>query len=119
MERELVWYGDIDFNTISDVQYQANMYHQINEPTLPQDLPIKALENVADFIPMVTDELRLAFCQVTRDLPEGCQTQIWKHVLVHGAESFQPKTPEKKERPKFSSRLSGHMARWKARRQLF
>ena len=119
MEREPVWYGYIDFGTVSDEQYQANMYHQINEPTLPKDLSIKVLENVADFIPLVTDELRLAFCQVTRELPEACQVQIWKQILAHGVESFQPKTPEKKERPRFSNRLTGHMIRWKARNHLF
>ena len=119
MERELVWYGDIDFGTVSDEQYQANLYRQVNEPTLPKDLSIKMLENVADFVPLVTDDLRVAFCQVTQTLPEGCQVEIWKQVLAHGAESFQPKTPEKKERPRHSDRMLGHMARWKARKQLF
>ena len=119
MERELIWYGDIDFDEVSDDQYQANLYNQVREPTLPKDLSIKMLENVADYIPMVTDDLRIAFCQATRELPEGCQTQIWSQVLAHGAESFQPKTPEKKERPRISDRMLGHMARWNARRQLF
>ena len=119
MERELVWYGDIDFESVSDEQYQANLYNQVNEPTLPKDLSVKMLENVADYIPMVTDDLRLAFCQATNGLPENCQTQIWKQVLVYGGESFQPATPEKKERPRISDRMLGHMARWSARRQLF
>lgn len=118
MERELVWYGDIDISTISDEQYKINMYNQVREPTLPKNLSIKVLENVADCIPLVTDELRLAFCQVTRELPEGCQTQIWKHVLIHGAESFQPKTPVKKERPRISDSMRSHMDRWSVRRKL-
>jgi hypothetical protein len=117
MEREPVWYGDIDFNTISDEQYRANMYHQINEPSLPRNLSVSKLENVADFIPLVTDDLRLTFCRVTRGLPELAQTQIWATVLAHGAESFQPKTPRKKY--EMSDRMKSHMARWKARKLNF
>ena len=119
MERELVWYGDIDFEPVSDEQYQANLYNQVNEPTIPKDLSIKMLENVADFIPLVTDDLRVAFCQATGGLPENCQTQIWTQVLAHGAESFQPKTPEKKDHPRYSKRMREHMDRWSARRKLF
>ena len=118
MERTLVWYGDIDFSIVSDEQYHTNLHQQVNQPALPEDLSIKMLENVADFVPLVTDDLRLAFCQATRGLPENCQVQIWTQVLIHGAESFQPKTPEKKERYRYSDRMLGHMARWKARKQL-
>tara|TARA_B110000285_G_C14906335_1_gene505729 strand:+ start:240 stop:593 length:354 start_codon:yes stop_codon:yes gene_type:complete len=117
MEREPVWYGDIDFVTISDDQYRANMYHQINEPTLPSNLSVSKLEKVADFIPLVTDDLRLTFCRVTQSLPELAQTQIWTSVLAHGTESFQPKTPRKKY--EMSDRMKSHMARWKARKLEF
>jgi hypothetical protein len=119
MERELVWYGDIESEPVSDEQYQANLYNQVNEPTIPKDLSVEMLENVADFIPLVTDDLRMAFCQATIGLPENCQTRIWTQVLIHGADSFQPKTPEKKERPQMSQRMREHMDRWSMRKKLF
>jgi hypothetical protein len=117
MERQLVWYGDIDSDPISDDQYISNMYHQIHEPSLPKDLSIKMLENVADYIPLVTDNLRIAFCQVTHSLPELCQVQIWAHTLAHGTESLlMPRTPEKKR--EISSRMKAHMARWATRKHI-
>ena len=115
--RELVWYGDIDTETISDDQYQQNLYHQVDEHSLPKDLPIPMLENVADYIPLVTDDIRLSFCRATKGLPENCQVQIWTHVLIHGGESFQPVTPRKTY--EMSARMKSHMDRWSARRRLF
>ena len=108
--RELVYYGDIDFATPDDEQYRDNMLRQLNDPTVDPDTSIEVLEDLVDnmqdsasevvpdrlsYLPMVTDDYRIAFCQVTKVLPELCQVEIWKQLLVD-CEPIMPKTPEKK-----------------------
>jgi hypothetical protein len=70
---------------------------------------------MADFIPLVTNDYRLAFCQATRNLPELAQVSIWKKVMQDVTPpSTPPPTPIKP-----SPRLNRLMNNWKARRQLF
>lgn len=49
-----------------------------------------------DFIPLMTDDFKLAFCQSTNYLCNDVQMIIWKHVLI-----TEPKCPDapKKQSP--------------------
>ena len=62
-----------------------------------------------DFIPLVTYDYKMAFCQVTKDLPEECQRMIWSEVVPPPLSP--PDTPIKP-----SKRLLNYMDRWAARR---
>lgn len=67
-----------------------------------------------DYIPLVTDDYKLAFAQATGTLPEDVQRIIWNKVLQ--VEPLVPSAPKKPIKP--SPRLSRLMKGWKARRQL-
>ncbi|ADQ91607.1 hypothetical protein OlV1_231 [Ostreococcus lucimarinus virus 1] len=58
-----------------------------------------------DFIPLVTDEFRITFCQATEPLCSDVQRIIWKKLLYEDIELKPPPTP-KKCRIKYS-RVSG------------
>ena len=112
MEREPVWYGDLDLAPPTPEQYHDNLLRQIDRDTIDSDTPTWALERMIDtqnFIPLVTEDYKLAFCQVTRSLPELCQRQIWSALMCD-----PPPAPQKK----MSDRLKSHMARWATRKQL-
>jgi len=116
MEREPVWYGDLDLAPPTPEQYHENLLRQINRETIDPDTPTWALEQMIDtqnFIPLITDDYKLAFCQVTQSLPELCQTLIWSS-LVRDDVSIPPPAPQKK----MSDRMKSHMARWTVRKQL-
>ncbi len=127
MARELVWYGDLDFSPPTPDQYRENLFKQIDfasppgdtgEP-IPPDTPTPTLESIIDtqnFIPLITDDYRLAFCQVTRQLPELCQAHIWSAV-IRDDNTFPPNAPKKKY--EMSDRMKSHMNRWTRRRLQF
>lgn len=111
MEREPVWYGDLDLAPPTPEQYHENLLRQIDHESVDPENPTWALEKMIDtqnFIPLITDEYKLAFCQVTRGLPELCQAHIWMAI------NLPPSAPKKK----LSPRLKSHMTRWSARKQL-
>ena len=68
---------------------------------------------MADFIPLVTFDYKLAFCQVTNSLPVDVQRIIWNKTLDIKPPNAPPPAPIKPSR-----RLSRLMEGWKARRQL-
>ena len=68
---------------------------------------------MADFIPLVTFDYKLAFCQATNSLPVDVQRIIWNKTLDIKPPSTPPSAPIKPSR-----RLSRLMEGWKARRQL-
>jgi len=124
MEREPVWYGDLDLAPPTPEQYHENLLWQIDREAPPgddrdpvdPDTPTWALEQMIDtqnFIPLITDDYKLAFCQVTRSLPELCQAHIWS-ALMRDDVSIPPPAPQKK----MSDRMKSHMSRWAARKQL-
>lgn len=48
-----------------------------------------------DYIPLVTDEFRIAFCQATEPLCSDVQRIIWKKLLYENIELYSPPTPKK------------------------
>ena len=50
---------------------------------------------MADYIPLVTYDYKLAFCQSTNTLPTDVQQIIWKNVLDVPPPSTPPKAPTK------------------------
>lgn len=123
MERELVWYGDLDIAPPTPKQYHENLLSQIDHcdacEQIDIDTPTWALEQMIDtqnFIPLITYDYKLAFCQVTRELPELCQTHIWS-ALMRDDVSLPPTAPKKKKY-ELSDRMKSHMARWSTRKQL-
>lgn len=120
MERELVWYGDLDLAPPTPEQYHENLLRQIDMESVDPNTPTWGLEQMIDtqnFIPLITEDYKLAFCQVTRNLPELCQTHIWS-ALMRDDVSLPPPAPKKKKY-EMSVRMKGHMARWATRKQLF
>jgi len=69
--------------------------------------------NMADYIPLVTDDYRIAFCQATACLPNDIQRIIWVKTLELSRPENPPPAPLQP-----SPRLARLMAGWKARRQL-
>jgi len=67
---------------------------------------------MADFIPLFTDDYKLAFCRATNNLPTLCQQNIW-HLMTKGHIPPTPAAPLK-----ISKRLQGHLDRWASRRKL-
>ena len=65
---------------------------------------------MADYIPLVTYDYKLAFCQSTNTLPTDVQQIIWKNVLDVPPPSTPPKAPIKP-----SPRLKNIMQRWSMR----
>ena len=119
MEREPVWYGDLDLAPPTPEQYHENLLRQIDRESIDPDTPTWALEKMIDtqnFIPLITEDYKLAFCQVTRSLPELCQTHIWS-ALIRDDVSLPPPAPKKKKY-ELSDRMKSHMARWATRKQL-
>ena len=78
MSRELVSYNDLDHIPVTDEQYHANLVHQY--PHLDPTFPIGELEFIIEVL-QVPYEFRLAFCQVTRHLPELVQQIIMSHLI--------------------------------------
>jgi hypothetical protein len=68
---------------------------------------------MADFIPLITFDYKLAFCQATNNLPTDVQRIIWNKTLDVEPPSVPPPAPIKPSR-----RLNRLMEGWKARRQL-
>ena len=127
MDREIVWYGDLDMAPPTPEQYHENLLWQIDHVSDRGDAPdlidtytpTRALEQMIDtekFIPLITEEYKLAFCQVTCELPELCQIHIWS-ALMRDDVSLPPPTPKKKKY-ELSPRMKSHMARWATREQL-
>lgn len=55
------------------------------------------IENMKEFyIPVTTDDFRIAFCQVTKPLCTDVQQIIWKEVLYCTEPIEPPPTPVKK-----------------------
>lgn len=78
MATTLVDYSDIPFAPISDEQYRDNLYYQIGNPYLPQDLSIEELEDIIDRprLPKVYDaEMKKEDILI---LPDDLQWIIWK-----------------------------------------
>ena len=48
-----------------------------------------------DFIPLVTDDFRIAFCQATEPLCSDVQRIIWKNLVYQNIELEPPPTPIK------------------------
>lgn len=48
MATSLVSYADIDFAPVSEEQYRANLYYQIHDNSLPDNLSIRELEYILD-----------------------------------------------------------------------
>ena len=65
---------------------------------------------MVDYIPLVTYDYKLAFCQSTNILPNDVQQIIWKNVLDVSPPSTPPKAPIKP-----SPRLKNMMQRWSMR----
>lgn len=47
-----------------------------------------------DYIPLVTDDFRIAFCQATSPLCPDVQRLIWKKVLYEDIRLEPPPTPQ-------------------------
>jgi len=68
----LVDYSDIDFTPISDEQYCANLYNQIRDPELSDDLSVEELEAIIDGPPQ-------SLCsEMNTVLPDDILWLIWK-----------------------------------------
>jgi len=52
-----------------------------------------------DFIPLVTDEYRFAFCAATSPFPNDVKHIIYKKALCIGGENIQPPSAPKKITP--------------------
>ena len=115
MVRELVWYGDLDLAPPTPKQYHENLLRQVDGlGEISPDTPTWDLERMIDtqtFIPLITDDYKMAFCQVTNGLPELCQVHIWKALMRDDISIDPPPAPKK-------SRVKSHMARWAARKHL-
>ncbi|ALI95350.1 hypothetical protein AP053_gp195 [Ostreococcus mediterraneus virus 1] len=48
-----------------------------------------------DFIPLVTDDFRIAFCQATESLCSDVQRIIWKNLIYQNIELDPPPAPKK------------------------
>ncbi|MDA9846867.1 hypothetical protein N9C10_02930 [Flavobacteriaceae bacterium] len=82
---------------------------------LPTNLFIHTHANysppIMDFIPLVTDDYRVAFCVATNCLPNDIKQIIYKKTL--SATTSEPPSAPKKITP--SPRLARLMTRWKGR----
>ena len=67
---------------------------------------------MSSYVPLTTDDYRVAFCQAIDDLPEDCKRIIWNKTIDIYPEP--PATPIKKPPP----RLNRMMKRWETRRQI-
>lgn len=54
----LMDYSDLEFTPISPDQYRANLYYQIRDPSLPDNLSTKELEYIIDPVGTALDTLR-------------------------------------------------------------
>lgn len=75
MNRELVYYGDLDTLPITDAQYKSNLICQY--PHLDASLSVTELECLIDYL-QVPCKVRVAFCQVTKSLPFDMQRLIFE-----------------------------------------
>ena len=69
----MAYYGDLDHIQITDDQYHNNLIHQY--PHFDPTLSVPELESLIDILQIPYD-LRIAFCQATKDLPELVQRLI-------------------------------------------
>ena len=127
MERELVWYGDLDLAPPTPRQYHENLLRQVDQRSpvgdgpdeISPDTPTWDLERMIDtqnYIPLITEDYKMAFCQVTSALPELCQVHIWKAPMRDDISIETPQTPKKPY--VMSKRMKSHMTRWAARKKL-
>lgn len=120
-----MWYGDLDLAPPTPEQYHENLLQQIDSLSPPgdsgeaidPDTPTSVLESMIDvqnFIPLITDDYRIAFCQVTNGLPELCQTKIWSTLMRDDISIEPPSAPKK-----MSTRMRSHLDRWAKRKLIF
>lgn len=64
---------------------------------------------MTDYIPLVTNDFKIAFCQSVNNLPSDVQQIIWKKVLETNAPTTPPPAPRK---------INRMMNRWKSRRSI-
>ena len=76
--RELVDYSDIDDTCVPDEKYRCNLLYMY--PHLDPLRSVPMLEWAIDYAHVSGDE-RLAFCQVTRVLPEDVQRIIFSYTF--------------------------------------
>jgi hypothetical protein len=62
-----------------------------------------------NFIPMTTDNFRIAFCQATKPLPEGLQRAIWNLSLDI------PELPKAPKKVELSPKMRQLMRNWNSR----
>jgi hypothetical protein len=67
---------------------------------------------MADYIPLVTHDYKVAFCQATDSLPNDVKQIIWKNLLEINTDPKPPGAPIKP-----SMRLDRLMAKWKKNRK--
>jgi len=70
---ELISYADIDTGIISDDEYVGNVLYRF--PHLDYGFTLRDLERLVDTLHLDYD-FRVAFCQVTKILPEQVQRDI-------------------------------------------
>ena len=78
MSRDLISYDDVDSDPITDEQYRHNILYQY--PHLDNNYALGELELLVDYLHTPL-EFRIAFCQVTRSLPEYTQREIFNILL--------------------------------------
>lgn len=104
MTRELVWYGDLDYTFPTPEEYRYTLMRQLmcTDETV-STLDLEHSLDIQTYIPMITYDYKLAFCQVTKDLPTLCQERIWD-ILI---KPVCPPAPVKKPRTKriYSKRI--------------
>jgi hypothetical protein len=85
---------------------------RLTKPTL---YPLHSHSLKMDYVPLITNEYKLAFVQATGTLPGDVQQIIWAKLLEN-TEPVMPSTPKKPIKP--SPRLARLMKNWSTRRQL-
>jgi len=75
MSHEPVYYGDLEQTFITDEQYMSNMIYRY--PQFDSILSIKEIECLSDYL-QVPYDIRIVFCQVTKDLPVDIQRVIFE-----------------------------------------
>lgn len=79
VSRELVYYGDLEQTSITEEQYMSNMIYRY--PQFDSILSIKEIECLSDYL-QVPYDIRIVFCQVTKDLPVDIQRVIFELSVV-------------------------------------
>lgn len=75
----LVDYSDLDFSPVFTDQYRANLYYQIRNPDLPEDLSIEELESIIDGRPRLPSKMKGVIKPTDLEpLPDDIQWLIWR-----------------------------------------